>query len=216
MRRYISIFFKNYSFSFMKKYLGLSLILILVGYKFWYKYIFIIGLLSLFTILYFYRIPKPNTIIDSNFLFSPCFGKVMKIQKVGNNMLQISIYIGLKDPHIQYIPYDGLITKQIYKKGKFYPAHMFEKSKYNEKLIHNIQTNKGLFSIVQIGGILARSITSFVNEKEFVKQNQKLGLIGMTGSRVDLFIPMENKFNIIVEEGQRVTNKTKLLQFFNM
>lgn len=216
MRRYVSELFYNYAFSFMKKYLGLALILILVGYKLWYKYIFIIGLLLLFIILYFYRIPKPNIISDKNYIFSPCFGKVMKIQKVDNNMLQISIYIGLKDPHIQYIPYDGLITKQIYKKGKFYAAHLFEKSQHNEKLIHNIQTNKGLLCIVQIGGILARSITSFVNEKEFVKQNQQLGLIGMTGSRVDLFVPMENRFNILVNEGDKVTNKTQLLQFFSM
>ena len=213
---YISELLHNYSFSFMKKYLFFAIILIILGYKFWYKYFLITGILFLFLILYFYRIPKPNTIYDNHFIFSPCFGKIMKIQKVQNNMLQISIYIGLKDPHIQYVPYNGIVTKQIYKKGEFHPAYLFEKSEKNEKLIHNIQTDKGLFTIVQLGGILARSIKSFVIEGQQVKQNQELGIIGITGSRVDLFIPMENKFNILANEGDKVTNKTKLIQFFDI
>lgn len=213
---YLSRLLSNYAFSYMKSYLLLSFILILIGYKFKYKYFLITGIIILFSILYFYRIPSMNIIKDDSYLFSPCFGKIARISPANNNMLQISIYIRLKDPHIQYVPYNGIIQNQMYKKGEFYPAHMMKKSKYNERLIHNIQTNKGLITVVQIGGIIARSIVKFVNKGDLVEQNQELGLIGISGSRVDVFIPLENKFNILVKEGDKVTNKTPLLQFMNI
>ena len=121
---YLSKLLSNYSFYFMKKYLLFSILLIFIGYKFKYKYFLITGIILILSILYFYRIPSQNTIINDNILYSPCFGKIKKIKKI-NNMLQISIYIRLTDPHIQYIPYSGYIKTQLYKKGTFYPILMF-------------------------------------------------------------------------------------------
>lgn len=204
--------FKNYSWRYMKKYLLISFGFIWYGYKKWNKML-LLGTLFASIIIFFYRIPSLNMYRSDKYIFSPCFGKVKNISKK-NNMLQISIYIGLGDPHIQYIPYNGIVIKQIYKKGSFHPAYLFEKSKFNEKLIHNIETKKGIITVVQIGGIIARSIKSFVKKDDFVAQNQELGLIGITGSRVDIFIPLNNQFNILIKKGDKVTNKTKLIQFF--
>jgi phosphatidylserine decarboxylase len=214
----ISRFFKNYAFLYMKKYMFLSLLIILFGYRFWnvsykFKITMIFGILMLFCILFFYRIPKLNPIKSDKFLFSPCFGKVADIKKTKDDMLQIIIYIRMKDPHVQYVPYNGLIKHQLYKKGTFHPAHLFEKSQHNEKIIHNIQTSKGLITVVQIGGIITRSIKSFVKKGQNVTQNQELGNIGITGSRVDVFVPLDNQLKILVEKGDKVTNKTKLLEF---
>ena len=209
----LSKILKNYAFLYMKKYLLISLIFIIIGYKLWFKYLLGLGIFMFLGILFFYRIPTLNTIKNDKFLFSPCFGKVADIKKTKDDMLQIIIYIRMKDPHVQYVPYTGLIKHQLYKKGTFHPAHLFEKSQHNEKIIHNIQTNKGLITVVQIGGIITRSIKSFVKEGQNVIQNQELGNIGITGSRVDVFVPLDNQFKILVEKGDKVSNKTKLLEF---
>ena len=209
----VSQLLKNYAFLYMKKYMLIALIIIYISYKLWLKYLLGFGILMLFGILFFYRIPSLNPEKDERYLFSPCFGKVADIKKTNDNMLQIIIYVRMIDPHVQYVPYNGFILNQLYKKGTFHPAHMFEKSQYNEKIIHNIQTSKGIITVVQIGGIIARSIKSFVKKNQTVIQNQELGNIGITGSRVDVFLPLENSFNILVKKGDKVTNKTKLLEF---
>jgi len=93
---------------------------------------------------------------------------------------------------------------------------LFKKGKDNEKLIHNIRTDRGLMTVVQIAGVVARSIEKFVNKGEQVSQNDELGLIRF-GSRCDLFIPIENKFNVLVKEGDRVKGGiTNLVQFFDI
>lgn len=209
---FLSRLINNYSFAFGKKYMLFSILLIIIGWYFNFKYFIITGSFILFITLFTGRRPMLNKIIDEDFLFSPCFGRIMKIKKV-NNMLQIAIYVRLKDPHVQYVPYSGKIIKQIYKKGTFKAAKYFEKSEHNEKLIHNIQTNKGLITVAQIGGVLARSIHKFVNEGDYVEQNQELGYITFTGSRVDVFIPLENKYDVLVKEGDKVTNYTALVKF---
>jgi len=196
----------------MKSYLLFSLLLIIFGYKYSLKYYMITGLLIFLIIIFFYRRPYINPYKDDNVLFSPCFGRIKEIRDGPNNTLFISIFIGLTDPHIQYIPYSGLIKQKLYKKGSFYPAFM-EKSKYNEKIIYNIQTNRGLITLAQLGGVFARNIESFVKQGQKVNQNDELGLIGIAGSRCDIFIPKSANFNILVKKGDNVDNTTKIVQF---
>ena len=106
------------------------------------------------------------------------------------------------DAHIQYAPYKGVIQNQIYKPGMFHPAYIFKKGEYNEKLIHNITTSKGVMSVAQISGVIARNIERFVDEGHEIVQNQEIGLICF-GSRCDLFIPLENKMEILRDIHKR-------------
>jgi len=207
------MFFRSYAYSYMKSYLLFALLLIVLGYKYSYKFYAGTGILVMLFIIFFYRRPYQNNYKDDNALFSPCFGRIKEIRDGPNDSLFISIYIGLTDPHVQYVPYSGIIKQKLYKKGSFYPAFM-EKSKYNEKIIYNIQTNRGIITLAQIGGVFARNIESFVKQGQTVNQNDELGLIGIAGSRCDLFIPKSSKFNILVKKGDNVDNTTKIVQFF--
>lgn len=209
-------YINNFVLDYVQKQFLFSIFLIIIGYKFSYKYILLTGIVILLFLIYFFRRPTINTLRSRNHLISPASGKVIKIQEREGGLLQIAIYINLWDAHVQYVPYDGIVQSQIYKPGKFHPAYIFQKSEHNEKLIHNIQTDKGLISIVQIAGVLARTIEKFVHKGQRVSQTDELGLIRF-GSRCDIFIPIENKFNVLVREGQRVYGgKTQLLQFFDM
>ena len=211
----IADYINNFCLDYVKKHVMFSILMIIIGYKFWYKYILISGIVILLVIIYFFRRPKVNTQKNRNFAVSPASGKIIKIQE-RDGLLQISIFINLWDAHVQYVPYDGLVQSQIYKKGQFNAAYLFKKGKDNEKLIHNIRTDRGLMSVVQIAGVVARSIEKFVNKGDQVSQNEELGIIRF-GSRCDLFIPIENKFNVLVKEGDRVKGGiTKLIHFLDM
>lgn len=203
----------HYCFQYVPKHVIFAILLILVGFKFWFKWFMIIGVVYFLFLLYFFRQPKEIAPPDTNFVFAPCYGKVIKVQE-RDGLLQIATFINLWDPHIQYAPYKGYVTNQIFKKGEFNPAYIFSKGKYNERMIHNIKTDRGLISVVQIAGVIARSIEAFIGEGDQVQQNSELGLIRF-GSRCDIFIPIENKFNVLVKEGDKIKGGiTKLVQFF--
>ncbi len=210
----LSQVFRNYSVVYMKKYLFILIALLSVGIKLKNKYIIVGATLPLLFLIYFFRIPKHVEERSNKFAFAPAYGKVIKVQEK-DGLLQIAIFINLWDAHIQYMPYDGIIKKQIYKKGQFNPAYIFAKGKYNEKLIHNISTNKGVISVVQIAGVCARTIERFVQEGQAVQQNDEIGLIRF-GSRCDIFIPLDNTMEILVKEGDRVQGGiTKIVEFTN-
>lgn len=211
----IADYINNFCLDYVPKQVIFTILLIIIGYKFWYKYFLIAGVLCLLFLIYFFRRPKIKTQKDRNVAFAPASGKIIKIQE-RDGLLQIAIFINLWDAHVQYAPYKGLVQSQIYKKGQFNAAYLFKKGKDNEKLIHNIRTDRGLMTVVQIAGVVARSIEKFVNKGEHIEQCDELGIIRF-GSRCDLFIPIENKFNILVKEGDRVKGGiTKLIQFFDM
>lgn len=210
----LSHIFRNYSVVYMKKYLLILIILLIVGIKLWNRYIIIIAIIPLLFLIFFFRIPKEIAEVDGKFITAPTYGKVIKVQET-NGLLQIAIFINLWDPHIQYMPYEGVILKQIYKEGQFNPSYLFAKGKDNEKLIHNISTNKGVISVVQIAGVIARTIERFVNEGQVVSQNDEIGLIRF-GSRCDIFIPLDNTMEILVKEGDKVKGGiTKIVKFVN-
>jgi len=178
-------------------------------YKFMGIFIFLLCFL-----FHFFRVPKINNNLSNKYIYSPCYGTIKEIKKT-DKYLQIAIFINVTDPHIQYIPYKGHIRKILYKKGEFNPAYIMKKGKYNEKMIYHIDTIKGNIIVSQIAGVLARTIIPFVKEKQFVEQNEELGLIKL-GSRCDIFIPIYNNMNILVKKGDYVNGTfTKLIEFLN-
>ena len=148
---------------------------------------------------------------ENNMILSPSYGRIQKIMKI-KNKVYISIFLSLFDPHIQYIPYDGFLINQVYKKGTFRAAFLFEKSTFNERMIHNIVTRVGTISVVQIAGMIARTIVSFLNELTRVKKGDELGMIKF-GSRVDIIVPITNNMKILIKQGQYVYGgQTPLIQ----
>jgi len=169
-------------------------------------------------ILFFYRVVPLNTITNKGILYSPCFGTINEINRHGpNDTTIISSFIGLSDPHIQYIPASGRIINQSLKKGSWYPAFMLGKSKNNERLITNIQLMSSrepnvMISVLQIGGVIMNNIQSFVKQGQLVNQNQELGMIGLSGSRCEIIVPNKIIYRIPVQVGQYVTNASPIIE----
>jgi phosphatidylserine decarboxylase len=78
----------------------------------------------------------------------------------------------------------------------------FERSHGNRRREVGLNTARGPVLVVQVAGLLARRIVSWVREGDSVRAGQKIGMITF-GSRTDLIVPRDAGAPI-VEVGQRV------------
>lgn len=159
----------------------------------------------------FYRIPHRVNQYPDEFIVAPSDGVVKSILRINKRVTHIAIYLNIFDAHVQWSPITGKVLSVRYKEGKFHPAYILEKSKYNERVettIYNPTINDTI-KIVQIAGQLARRITPYVEAGDHLNRGELLGIIKLS-SRVDLFLP-SRKVNILVKEGDRLLgNKTIL------
>ncbi|MCK5234068.1 MAG: phosphatidylserine decarboxylase, partial [Candidatus Aenigmarchaeota archaeon] len=66
--------------------------------------------------------------------------------------------------------------------------------------------------VVQVVGLVARRIVSWVGEGDKILQGQKIGMLRF-GSRTDVFVPKSKVEKILVKKGERVfAGKTVLLR----
>jgi len=160
-------------------------------------------LLTLFT-LWFFRNPERKTPKNSNYIISSADGKVclidnaippQEVQFGTNQMLRICVFMNVFNVHINRSPIEGKIEKVIYKKGSFFNASLDKASEKNERssmIISN--TNGTQLVVVQIAGLIARRILSFVSDNQYLDQGERYGLIRF-GSRVDIYMPLNSSIN---------------------
>ena len=174
-------------------------------------YTFVVYTIFLLFLMYFYRFPVRENRYPSNIMVSPCDGKVVHIQKINSVTTHIVVSLNIFDCHVQWCPISGIVQSVKHKEGRFHPAYMLQKSKYNERtesIIYLPQINDKI-KIVQIAGQVARRIVTDVTQKEKIRRGDRYGMIKL-GSRVDLFIP-HDKIKLLINIGDRLLgNKTVL------
>ena len=157
------------------------------------SYIFIF--ISLFT-LWFFRDPERHFDSKDNQLLSAADGKICFIGEENppsetqfkEKMKKISIFMNVFNVHVNRSPVDGNIEKVIYKNGKFFNASLDKASEHNERNSFIIKTNTDKIVVVQIAGLIARRILSFISEGDKIDKGDRIGLIRF-GSRVDIYFP---------------------------
>lgn len=172
-------------------------------------YIIVFYCIVISFLLYFYRVPIRVNKYPSNILVAPCDGKVASIQKINSVTTHIAIFLNIFDCHIQWCPIDGFIKSVVHKNGRFHPAYILNKSKYNERtetIIYLPQIDDEI-KVVQIAGQIARRIVTYVQPEDRVYRGDHLGMIKLS-SRVDLFIP-HHHIKLLVHMGDNlIGNKT--------
>ncbi len=157
---------------------------------------------------YFFRDPRRVTPVRDGLIVSPADGKISQItnavppaeMELGNGArTRISIFMSVFDVHVNRTPASGHIEKIIYKAGKFLNADLDKASEENERNSFVIRTAAGRIGVVQIAGLIARRIVTFVREGDAVDAGDRIGLIRF-GSRVDVYLPEGGK--ALVSEGQ--------------
>ena len=207
-----------------KKYLGIHregwkffIIFILISFFSFFitKIIFLISLfLSIFT-LWFFRDPERYFDSQDNQVLSAADGKICFIGEdtapietgIGQKMNKVSIFMNVFNVHINRSPVSGVIEKIIYKNGKFFNASLDKASEYNERNSIIIKNNDEKIIVVQIAGLIARRILSFISENDIMTKGERIGLIRF-GSRVDIYLPLNYQIKVhqndIVAAGKTI------------
>jgi phosphatidylserine decarboxylase len=147
--------------------------------------------------LYFFRNPERHTPTRQGLVISPADGVVQLIKivvpppelELGDTpRTRISIFMNVFNVHINRSPMDGTITRKVYTPGAFVNATLDKASEDNERMSLCLETSTGkTIAFVQIAGLVAQRILSFVEEGDSLQAGERFGLIRF-GSRVDVYL----------------------------
>jgi phosphatidylserine decarboxylase len=161
---------------------------------------------SLFMV-FFFRNPMRVVHEDDDALLSPADGTVMEIidfndeEYLDGEARKIKIFLSVFDVHVNRSPVSGEIKYQRYTCGGFRPAYKKIASFENERHAIGIENEKIKILVIQIAGILARRIVSWVTLGCDLKQGQRYGMIKF-GSSTEVVVP--KNVNVTVKKGDKV------------
>lgn len=146
----------------------------------------------------FFRDPERVTPLSDGLVIAPADGRVSFVgpavppPELGLSttpLTRVSIFMSVFDCHVNRAPLSGRIVTLAYKPGLFLNADLDKASEDNERSGIVIETASGVrWGVVQIAGLVARRIVSFVKEGHVVSAGERFGLIRF-GSRVDVYFP---------------------------
>ena len=147
---------------------------------------------------YFFRDPKRTIPVRDGLLVSPADGVISLIEKTmpppeldieKEELTRISVFMNVFNCHVNRSPIAGKVMEINYRPGKFFNASLDKASVDNERnsLVLQIPDGRQIV-VVQIAGLVARRIVSFVKPKQTLRIGQRFGLIRF-GSRVDIYLP---------------------------
>ena len=171
-------------------------------------------------ILAFFRDPQRVIPTENNVLLCPADGKVTDICQVdeqefiGGPAMRIGVFLSVFDVHINRSPIAGTVgyIKEI--PGKCLNAmRSKDASEQNQATCMGLNCDAGPVDKVmvkQITGAIARRIVCECTVGETLAIGEKYGMIKF-GSRTELFLPVDDKAQIMVEPGQTVRAGTTIL-----
>ena len=170
--------------------------------------------LCIILILQFFRNPKRNTPVNSNHIIAPADGKIVVLEETieheyfKDKRIQVSIFMSPFNVHVNRYPISGEVKYTKYHPGKFLVAWHPKSSIENERTTVVVESEKlGAILLRQIAGAVAKRIILYAKKGEHCSQGHDMGFIKF-GSRVDLFLPLDAKINIkmndLVKGGQTI------------
>lgn len=174
-----------------------------------------LGLLLTAFFAYFFRDPERPIPTDPAAVIAPADGRVIAVAPRREEVFlqrpvqRVSIFMNIFDVHVNRAPVAGQVQGLHYQPGRYLAADRPEASDHNEQLAIHLRTPDGADVVmVQIAGLVARRIVSYLREGDAVAPGERLGLICF-GSRVDLYLP--EIYQIQVTVGQKVKAGSSIL-----
>lgn len=189
-------------------YVGVSLVLAAIVYYFFGAYWAVIPVVLALYFAYFFRDFHRSMPYDPNILYSPADGTVMGIEEIFDDeylnepALKLTIFLSVFNVHTNRAPLDGEIRYQRYTCGQFVPAYEKNASFENERHAVGVDNGRIRFLVIQVAGLLARRIVSWVTVGHELKQGETYGMIKF-GSSTELIVP--KNVEITVKKGDKVT-----------
>jgi phosphatidylserine decarboxylase len=169
----------------------LVVVVILTGWVFW-----------------FFRDPERAVPPGERDVVAPADGRVVEIARVkegrflNEERLRVSIFLNVFNVHVNRTPAAGVVRQTLYRPGQFVAAQRAAASEVNEQnaVLLELPTGERLV-FVQIAGLIARRIVSWVQPGDALGKGERFGMIRF-GSRTDLYLPLETDLRVRV--GQAV------------
>src|ERR1700744_4661300 len=168
----------------------------------------------------FFRDPVRVTPVRDGLVVAPADGRGSMVTDVmppaelglGDRPLpRISIFMSVFNCHVNRSPVTGRIDRIAYPPGTFIHPALDKASEDNERNSLVISTPDGRIGVIQIAGLVARRIVSFVREGQTIGAGERFGLIRF-GSRLELFFP-EGRETLVAEGQTAVAGETILADF---
>jgi phosphatidylserine decarboxylase len=187
----------------------------------WHLLVYLFLLTETILIVRFFRIPiHRKTTLMAHAVLSPADGVVaanevvMEDEYFHEERRQISIFMSIYNVHVNFFPFDGVVTYYKYHPGKFLVAFKPKSSTDNEHNSIVIRDPEGREVLVrQIAGFVARRIVCDLEPGEPSIAGEEFGMIRF-GSRVDVFLPLDAQVDVHI--GQTVRAKTTVLGEFRV
>ena len=171
--------------------------------------IMVVLLVFLILILQFFRNPKRHTHLNDSQVISPVDGKVVVIEEVfekeyfKEKRLQVSVFMSPINVHVTRYPIGGNVVFSKYHPGKYLVAWHPKASEENERTTVVVENHKyGKVLHRQIAGALAKRIVNYAKVDDKAIQGGESGFIKF-GSRVDLFLPLDTKIKVALNQKVR-------------
>lgn len=173
----------------------------LVAELIWLRNVFF--LVTLYTAWFFRDPERPSP--PEGFGLAPADGRIVAIEDVPDNPYtnapakKVSIFMSLFNVHVNRSPVNGRLISQTYFPGTLVNASLDKASLNNERNALVLETERGLVAMVQIAGLIARRIVSWIDAGEQLERGQRFGMIRF-GSRVDLYLPSDSQIMVTLNQ----------------
>ena len=188
-------------------YVGVSLLVAAIVYYFFGAVWAVIPVVLALYFAYFFRDFHRVTPYVPNILYSPADGTVMGVDEIFDDeylnepATKVTIFLSVFNVHTNRAPLDGEIKYQRYTCGQFVPAYEKNASFENERHAIGMDNGRMRFLVIQIAGLLARRIVSWVTVGTKLQQGETYGMIKF-GSSTELVVP--KNVEITVKKGDKV------------
>jgi phosphatidylserine decarboxylase len=182
-------------------FIAIFAVLTLIGAVLWSPLGWILFGLTIWCVAFF-RDPARVTPVSPGLVIAPADGRVSQVGPAvppreldlgDDGWIRVSIFMNVFNCHVNRAPVAGRILRIAYKPGKFVNAELDKASEDNERNGLVIETGDRpgagvTIGCVQIAGLVARRIVSWVKEGETIGAGDRFGMIRF-GSRLDVYMP---------------------------
>jgi phosphatidylserine decarboxylase len=127
-------------------------------------------------------------------------GRVRAVEREGDTWL-VSVFMNVTNVHVNRFPVAGTV-EEVGGRGEGYRPAYRPDAERNVQRHYRLSTSLGTVEVVQITGVVARRLVSFVAPGSVGKKGDRLGMI-VLGSRVDVRLPA-SRATPTVRVGDRV------------
>ncbi|MHA2278366.1 MAG: phosphatidylserine decarboxylase [Candidatus Kariarchaeaceae archaeon] len=156
-------------------------------------------------LVWFFRDPRREIVVDDKIIFAAADGKVLFLE-VNDTTIKIGIRMSPFSVHINRAPISGRVGEIIHKPGSHRSVYFTGAEAHNERNLIEIENEQIICEILQITGIFARRIECWVETANQVVQGEKIGMIRF-GSQTNVMIKLkqtEKAIKPLIKTGDAV------------